>query len=37
VLPQARLELVDLAAQFLVCLRQLQAKCDCTVTIVGSH
>jgi len=39
VLPQARLDLVDLATQFLMCLRQLQAERDCAaqVAVVGSH
>lgn len=37
VLPQTRLELVDLATQFVMCLRELQAERDCTVAVVGSH
>jgi len=37
VLPQIRLEFVDLAAQFLMCLPEAQAEGDCTVTVVRSH
>jgi hypothetical protein len=36
-LSQAGLELVDLATQFLMCLRELQTERDCTVAVVGSH
>jgi hypothetical protein len=34
VLPEVRSELVDLATQFLMCLRQLQAERDRTIVIL---
>ncbi|WP_240032915.1 hypothetical protein [Micromonospora globbae] len=37
VLAQTGPEFADLATQFLMCLRELQAERDCTVAVVGSH
>ncbi len=30
-------ELLDLATEFLMCLRELQAERNCTVAVVGNH